>query len=439
MSSAQTTLDSHGMFPSLTDSTGSISSPMSIRLQRAQTSAADTSLPRAARRSSARSASSSLTSPAGMFLSQWSKIADDAAGAAQPDDEGQVLGDQREYVIGKQIGFGGFSVVKEVTTIQAGRKIRRAVKIVHKHVEGKDEQENERLQHEFEHEVSIWRHLSHPNILPLLSVFDSPYATFCITPLNTGGTLFDLVRAHRRPSVTASQTISASLENTLAKTDGTTNRLVPLPLVKRYMLQLASAVRYLHQDALMVHRDIKLENCLIDVSLAPDAAQELPVGNLMLCDFGLADFIPLDARNNSHLGEREWSDGIGGGGERSPRQRPLEGNAGIAGSLPYTSPETLAAHQSLYAPCSDIWSYGVLCYALLTTELPFNHAFAPRLRVLIERGEWNVAAVQQALSAHGVEERRVDAAIEMLSQCLNLDPYERWDITQVAECAFLNS
>ncbi|KAK5277313.1 hypothetical protein LTR16_009942, partial [Cryomyces antarcticus] len=129
-------------------------------------------------------------SPASAFLSQWGK--EEAAAMIEPDDEGQEIGDHSGYIIGRQIGYGGFSVVKEVYTIENNEKVRRAVKIVRKQVSAKSEHENDKLQAHFEHEVSIWRFLKHRHILPLIAVYDSPFATFCITNLNTGGTLFDL-------------------------------------------------------------------------------------------------------------------------------------------------------------------------------------------------------------------------------------------------------
>ncbi|EOD45168.1 hypothetical protein UCRNP2_8095 [Neofusicoccum parvum UCRNP2] len=188
-------------------------------------------------------ASSPIEFPSAYGSSYFPTSRQEASSSIEPDDEGQEIPDHSGYFIGKQIGFGGFSVVKEVSTIQNGVKIIRAVKIVRKQVSGKDEAENEKLQTEFEHEVEIWRYLKHPYILPLLTVYDSPFATFCIMQLNTGGTLFDIIRTNRRAGSPA----------------------LPSKLAKRYLYQLASALRYLHEDVHVVHRDVKLENCLIDI------------------------------------------------------------------------------------------------------------------------------------------------------------------------------
>ena len=152
------------------------------------------------------------------------------------DTEGQTIGD--DYVLGKQIGYGGFSTIKQVTQLQEGSHRTLAVKVVRRQIKGKSEPENEQVQAEFEHEVELWRFLNHPNILPLEAVYKLDEATFCFIPLNAGGTLFDLVRSNRQG--------------------------VPAHLAQSYSYQLASALRYLHLDARVVHRDVKLENCLVE-------------------------------------------------------------------------------------------------------------------------------------------------------------------------------
>lgn len=346
------------------------------------------SLRRSSRRTSTRSGNSSM-SPASAFLSQWGR--EEASSVIEPDDEGQEIPDHSGYFIGKQIGFGGFSVVKEVSTIQDGVKIIRAVKIVRKQVTGKDETENEKLQTEFEHEVEIWRYLKHPYILPLLTVYDTPFATFCITKMNTGGTLFDIVRANRK-------TGKAGL---------------PVELAKRYLYQLASALRYLHEDVHVVHRDVKLENCLVDMS-APEANTE--GGNLLLCDFGMADFITNENRNlPSPLEEPAFSN-VG----------PSDTSTCVNGSLDYASPELLHARVPLYSPAVDIWAFGVIAYTLLTGKRPFTHNFQPALVMLITKGEWDEEALREA----GADEE----AIELVRECLEMDPQLRWTVADIMEC-----
>ncbi|KAF2087838.1 kinase-like protein [Saccharata proteae CBS 121410] len=397
---------SSGAWP-LSRRTSSVRSRMSLASDKGG------SMRRTGRRST-RSNQSSM-SPATAFLSQWGK--EEASTLLEPDDEGQEIPGSSGYFIGKQIGFGGFSVVKEVSTIEQGAKVIRAVKIVRKNVDGKDETENEKLQQEFEHEVEIWRYLKHPYILPLLAVYEAPFATFCITHLNTGGTLFDLVRARRKASANKSVR-SAGL---------------PSALAKRYLYQLASALRYLHEDVRVVHRDVKLENCLLDMS-SPSAAIE--GGNVLLCDFGMADFITNEHRSppsTSPLSETP-----------NPIIGPSETSTCVAGSMEYAAPELLGhtAPTSLYSPAVDIWAFGVVAYALLTGSRPFSHSFQPALVMMITKGEWNEGVVRAAIAAAegwevGEEEEKVEEALVLLRGCLEKDTQLRWTIADVLECRWL--
>ena len=351
------------------------------------------SMRQAMRQESRRSTSSSI-SPATAFLSRFARERQESI--IEPDSEGQEVG---EYVMGKQVGFGGFSVVKEAYTIEGDERICRAVKIVRKQVPGKDEMENEQFQSEFEHEVNLWRCLGHRNILPLIEVYVTDYATFCFTKLNMGGTLFDLIRTNRHG--------------------------VGRDLARRYAYQLASAIRYLHEDVRVVHRDIKLENCLIDIS---DPAVAKDGGNLLLCDFGLAEFVTDHSRSNS-------PDPYNGANDRAPTRNigPSETSTSIAGSLQYASPELIMSPAGFLSSVVDVWAYGVVIYALLVGDLPFQHTFQPRVQMKILAGEWDIAALEAAAGVGGYEEE----VVEFVSCCLDMESDSRWTIARVLKSRWL--
>ncbi|KKZ61678.1 hypothetical protein EMCG_03787 [[Emmonsia] crescens] len=341
---------------------------------------------------SGRSTNSSGKSPASNFLSLWSR--DEIP--SKPDDEGQVVG--TDYVIGKQIGFGGFSTVKEAFKVNGeGGPERSAVKIVKKHLAGQSERENDQVQAEFDHEVRIWRYLNHPHILPLEAVYDTDYATFCFTRLTTKGTLFDLVRRHRQ-----------GLEINVAQ---------------KYAYQLASAIRYLHEDARVVHRDIKLENCLLDASVSKEHGD---VAQLILCDFGMAEWMTSENDGGSS------PDPYDNAADRPPPKAigPSDTSTSVAGSLEYASPELLSSTEGLLDPVVDIWAFGVVVFALVVGSRPFQDSFKPRIKQNIMRGRWDRTCV---LKGHGDLQDRQDA-LELIQGCLEMDPMRRWTIREVLQC-----
>ena len=311
------------------------------------------------------------------------------AAEPKPDDEGQAIGLSNEYIIGRKINQGGFGVVKEVHTLdEAGENKIRAVKIVRKAIPGKDELENERAQQELEHEVSIWRHLKHRHILELHAVYDTEFATFCVMDLNIGGTLFDLVRRSRGSG-----------------SEHDRRRGLDAKSAKSYSYQLACALRYLHEDIRVCHRDVKLENCLIDMTV-PNA--KIDGGCLRLCDFGLADFL-----HNEQSVDYLVMDGLGSPGSAAS-SGPSRTMSSIIGTLEYASPKGLSVHRKLFETAGDIWAFGVVVYMLCTGEFPYKHAMPSKTVDLIMRANWDQNTLLSA--AAGGED-----VLELVQGCFETD------------------
>jgi len=147
---------------------------------------------------------------------------------------------EEDYTIGKIVGKGAFSVVKECTNKKTGK--RYAVKIV--------EKKNPALLKPIANEIEILKELKgHPNIVKLTEVIDQQDNIFIVMELIKGGELYE-------------ELISNG----------------PFDEFKVYQLfsQLVDALRYLHSKNI-VHRDLKLQNIL----LTPD-------WKLKLTDFGLS-------------------------------------------------------------------------------------------------------------------------------------------------------
>ncbi|XP_028918138.1 testis-specific serine/threonine-protein kinase 5-like [Ornithorhynchus anatinus] len=105
---------------------------------------------------------------------------------------------------------------------------------------------------------------------------------------------------------------------------------------RRLFRQLVSAVAHCHSTGI-VHRDLKCENILLD-----------ECGFLKLTDFGFAS---RSARKNSLLST-------------------------FCGSVAYTAPEILMS-KKYNGERADLWSLGVILYAMVTGKLPFKEHLQP--------------------------------------------------------------
>jgi serine/threonine protein kinase len=413
------------------------SGPLLLRSRRSESSRSFGSMGSIGRRHASRSAAnSSGPSPAQSFLNSWLRT--EESRAPDPDEEGQHIGgddgdySMPTYIIGRKIGYGGYSVVREATTIENDRKVVRAVKIVRKQIKDKNENENEKLQAEFEGEVNVWRYLRHRCILPLIAVYETDFATFCITELHSAGTLFDLIRRHRK---------DVGLEK---------NRGLEPRLVKRYLWQLASAIRYLHEDFRVVHRDIKPENCLIDIT---DPRTKAQGGKVLLCDFGMADWVSDERRQTAmneapdlpgHSKQQKADGDLSHGhhvhGQIHPNVGPAQTSTNIYGSLEYCAPELLNAKDAVYSTEADMWAYGCTAYALVTCDRAFYHEFQPRLVMMIERGTPDEDRLERSLCANEGECEdgdRGEMMKDFLTRCFDMDPEARMTVGEALEHEWL--
>ncbi|KAJ1978997.1 Serine/threonine-protein kinase [Dimargaris xerosporica] len=100
---------------------------------------------------------------------------------------------------------------------------------------------------------------------------------------------------------------------------------------REYFREVVEAIGYCHAYSI-IHRDLKLENIMIDNHSK----------RVKLIDFGLANFYDRDSMLKT-----------------------------ACGSIPYTAPEILRGDKYV-GPEVDIWSLGVLLYVLITGMLPFG-------------------------------------------------------------------
>ncbi|KAI9088815.1 kinase-like domain-containing protein [Phlyctochytrium arcticum] len=281
---------------------------------------------------------SSLTpSPAVSFLANLADISRSRGPAHGDYSEGDQVGD---FLLGKEVGAGAFSRVFEAQVIDGPHKALGlvAVKIVKKDFPKNDlHAKCADLQKQMDRETTIWARLRHPHVLEMLELMDTEDATFIVSELAPNGNLLDLIRSRGK------------LDEDLAR---------------RLFGQIAGAVRYLHQEIGVVHRDIKCENILLDANW-----------NAKLADFGLSS--EISAPSSSPPSD-------------SPSSSSDDSEGYCQGSLHYCAPEELKHPPPRHPiPASDVWSLGCVLFAMLTGSLPFNDGFLPRLQSMIVNGRWD--------------------------------------------------
>ncbi|NWS27321.1 M3K21 kinase, partial [Polioptila caerulea] len=116
-------------------------------------------------------------------------------------------------------------------------------------------------------------------------------------------------------------------------------RRIPPHILVNWAVQIARGMLYLHDEAIVpiLHRDLKSSNILLLEKMEHD---DICNKTLKITDFGLA---------------REW-------------HRTTKMSA--AGTYAWMAPEVIKS--SMFSKGSDIWSYGVLLWELLTGEVPYR-------------------------------------------------------------------
>lgn len=175
-------------------------------------------------------------------------------------------------------------------------------------------------------EIKLQFCLRHPNLVRLYEIYDGPTSFFLIQELVPGDDLVKVLAGHA-------------------------DRQQPIPeaVARDYFHQIASAVAYMHQLG-VCHRDLKLDNCL----LANEQGQTV----VKICDFGLAAQFKTDEEQSTAK------------------------NTTTCGSELYMAPEISSGEYD--GSLVDVWALGVILYALITLNFPFDHPNKNELRALIQ-------------------------------------------------------
>lgn len=203
------------------------------------------------------------------------------------------------YSILNVLGKGNFGQVRKATHKETG--VQGAIKIIKKSLLNR----NRDYAHLMQNELSVLGEVSHPNIVATYDLLEDEKFFFIFSEVARYG---DLSKYLERRSDTEQAPMSEDEVKTIAR-------------------QILYALSHLHARGI-VHRDVKLENILID-------SVENNKLNVKLTDFGFAERMSEDGRLK-----------------------------GVVGSKHYIAPEILDGNH--YDTKVDVWSFMVCIYALFT-------------------------------------------------------------------------
>ncbi|KAI1764758.1 kinase-like protein [Hypoxylon sp. FL1150] len=166
-----------------------------------------------------------------------------------------------------------------------------------------------KMEQKFQTELQIHSKMKHPNIVQFLRAFSFESCTYLILELCPNGSLMDMVK--RRKGLTE-------------------------PEVRFYSVQIAGAIKYMHGKGI-IHRDLKMGNIFLDKDM-----------NAKIGDFGLAALL------------------VTGKDMQTIRRTTL------CGTPNYIAPEILEKGKKGHDHMVDIWSLGIIMFAMLTSKPPFQ-------------------------------------------------------------------
>ena len=244
-----------------------------------------------------------------------------------------------KYRIGRVLGQGGFGI----TYLAVQTSLERNVAVKEFFMKDFCSRDNtimttgstilvEQCRKKFIKEARNLARLTHPNIIGVIDIFEENETVYYVMPYLTGGSLEDYVKKH----------------GTLSESES-----------MKYIRQIASALKYMHEEQHICHYDVKPANILLDNK-----------GSAMLIDFGIS-------KNYDASGHETTTTPIG----------MSEGYAPI---------EQYQQNVEEFSPVSDVYALGATLYFLLHgkrpvsavhrasgTELPISEQLSQEIKDLI--------------------------------------------------------
>lgn len=244
-----------------------------------------------------------------------------------------------DLIIMKEIGKGAYALVKSARNTKDNTIV--AVKIYDKLKTLTPSRKKN-----VEREIKILEKLEHPNIVKLFKTIETKKTLNLVMEYVNGCSLMSYLK--KRPK--------KRLEESEAR---------------RIFVQILSALDYCHSLSI-THRDIKLENILIDTN-----------HRVKLIDFGFSTCFSNDKKISL-----------------------------FCGTPSYMSPE-IVMKQEAFGPPSDIWAAGIVLYVLLTGIFPFKAPHTRELYSKIQKGAFLIPAFL------------TPEASSLITAMISIDPFKR--------------
>ena len=244
--------------------------------------------------------------------------------------------DNQFYLFGRQIGHGAFGKVNISLHVASGRLV--AIKTF-----TKKNLKNKHARSKIKHEIDMLSRLRHPFITQILDNFETSKHIFIVMEYICGD-LLGFIRKRGKLSE---------------------------PITKVIFKQIMEGLKYIHKKKI-VHRDIKLDNILIDLS-----------NTVKICDFGVSKKINKGDIMYDHCG-----------------------------TPAYIAPE-IFKNRGYEGYSCDIWSAGVTLYYMLGGVQPFCADSMKDLEKIILEGKYD--------KLEGVS----NEANDLIDKMLQLDPKKR--------------
>ena len=319
---------------------------------------------------------------------------EDAGAASSSTSDNPLMLSEEEFIarfeLGRILGQGSFSVVRLALDKATQQEV--AMKIV-------DTTRFTNAALVVEREIAALCAITHPSCARLIALCTTRHAAFTVTELARGELMLDWLRRKGRCTEAEAAVV---------------------------LKGITQGVAHMHERN-VVHRDLKLENLILDERRVKEGAPDLMV---KIIDFGFSKVV-LD-------------------GDDSALQT-------VCGSPQYVAPEILMK-ASPYTKAVDLWSLGVILYMLLSGQAPFgeccaknagairsnrsiSHSFHADLASIAD-GTHDMLLFRKIVTAQYAMEGNLwesvsSEAKDLVRNLLQIDVEARYTTSQVLESAFI--